>query len=144
MRERGDADGGSGRPTDVFDLLSGPIPVTDPRFLGDVVVELRDGLGEVGLGPAAIETALDGVTLPEVGDLDPETSVRTDAAIGEDQADAVVDAGGQAVDVMIEGSGDAASVLVDTGSDVVEVTTEGGEAAAEATAELLVAALDGV
>jgi hypothetical protein len=128
----------------VVDVLSEAIPLADPTPLTDVAIELQDGLEDFGLGPAAIERALDGTSAPTVGDLDVTTVARPDAGIGETQADAVVDAGEQTVEMMIEGSGEAASVLVDTGSEVVEVTTDGGEMAAEATAELLVAALDGL
>ena len=128
----------------VVDVLSEAVPLADPTPLTDVAVELEDGLAEFGLGPLAIERVFDGTSVPELGDLGVTTGTRPNASIAEGQADAVVDAGGQAVDVMIEGSGDAASVLVDTGGNVVEVTTEGGEVATQATAELLVAALDGL
>ena len=128
----------------IVDVLSEAVPLADPTPLTDVAIELQDGLEEFGLGPSSIERVLDGTSVPELGDLDVTTVTRPDANIAEEKADAVVDAGGQAVDVMIEGSGEAASVLVDTGGDVVEVTTEGGEMAAEATAEMLVAALDGL
>ncbi|SEN72905.1 hypothetical protein SAMN05216388_1004300 [Halorientalis persicus] len=128
----------------VVDLLSEAVPVADPTPLTDVAMELEDGLNDFGLGPSAIERVLDGTSLPEAGELDVTRVAAPDARVAEEQADAVVDAGGQAVDVMVEGSGEAATVLVDTGGDVVEITTEGGEMAAEATAELLVAALEGV
>ncbi len=128
----------------VVDLLSEAVPVADPTPLTDVAMELEDGLNDFGLGPSAIERVLDGTSLPEAGELDVTRVAAPDARVAEEQADAVVDAGGQAVDVMVEGSGEAATVLVDTGGDAVEIATEGGEMAAEATAELLVAALEGV
>jgi len=128
----------------VFDALTETMFVADPTPLSDAAIELRDGLDQFGLGPTAIERALDGATVPELGDIDVETAVQPAAEIGDDRADAIVDTGEQTVEMMIEGSGEAASVLVDTGSEVVEVTTDGGEVAAEATAELLVTALDGL
>ena len=128
----------------VFDTLTETMFVADPTPLSDAAIELRDGLDQLGLGPAAIERALGGATVPKFGDLDVETAVEPAAEIGGDRADTVVDAGDQTVAMMIEGSGEAASVLVDTGSEVVEVTTDGGVFAAEATAEMLVTALDGL
>ncbi|WP_424017430.1 hypothetical protein ACOZ4N_16340 [Halorientalis pallida] len=140
----GDRDSRDRNRDTVVDLLSEAVPLADPTPLTDVAIELQDGLEDFGLGPSAIERVLDGTSLPEAGELDVTRVAQPDAGIAEEQADAVVDAGGQAAEVMIEGSGEAARVLVDTGGDVVEITTEGGEVAAEATAELLVAALDGV
>lgn len=92
-----------------------------------------------------VEAALDRASIPEVGDLDVDAVGRPGEAVSHDRADAVVEAGGEAVDVAVEASGEAATVLVDTGGEVVEVVVEnGGEAAAEATAEVIVAALEGL
>ncbi|WP_247005718.1 hypothetical protein [Halorientalis litorea] len=125
---------------DVF--VPAEVPV-DTDTLDTLAAEFGTGLGGAMPDPRSIESALDGVSVPDAGTLDIEAAVRPDERL--DHADAVVDAGADAVDVAIEGSGEAATVLVDTGGEVVEVAVEnGGEAAAEATAELVVAALDGL
>jgi len=143
MTERDDSD----RKRDTAaDLIPGELPfdVADAT-LSALADELRTGIEGRMPDPDDIEAVLDDATLPEVGDIDASTAVRPGEAVSDEHADAVVEAGGEAVDVAVEGSGEAATVLVDTGGEVVEVAVEnGGEAAAEATAELLVAALDGI
>lgn len=125
-------------------LVPADVPV-DTSALDSVGSELQRGIEGAMPNPGDIERALDGVSVPEVGTLDVDAVVRPGEGIGHDHADAIVDAGGEAVDVAIEGSGEAATVLVDTGGEVVAVAVEnGGETAAEATAELVVAALDGL
>ncbi|WP_246985976.1 hypothetical protein [Halorientalis marina] len=128
------------------DFVPGELPFdAADATLSSLADELRPGIEGAIPDPDDIETVLDDATLPEVGDIDASAVVRPGEAISDEHADAIVEAGGEAVDVAIEGSGEAATVLVDTGGDVVEVAVEnGGEAAAEATAELVVAALDGV
>ncbi|WP_336001598.1 hypothetical protein [Halorientalis halophila] len=129
--------------TDVFGLLDG-LSALGPTPLGDVAMELGNGLERFGLDPGIVEETLDGVAVPDAGELDVETAVRPDGILDGVEPDTVVDADGDAVDVAIQGSGETASVLVDAGGDVIEVTTDGGEAATEATAEVLVAALEGL
>jgi hypothetical protein len=121
-----------------------PFDVADAT-LSKLAGELQAGIEGRMPDPDGIEVILDDATIPEVGDIDASAVVRPGEAINDEHADAIVDAGGEAVDVAIQGSGEAATVLVDTGGEVVEVAIEnGGEAAAEATAELVVAALDGI
>ena len=143
-----DADDGDGVDNDRTRWLDA---VPDPAFevpgagvLGDLGSELRKGIE--GLTPNAddIEAILDGVSIPDVGDIDADAVVRPGEAIDDDQVDTVVDTGGQAVGIAVENSEDAATVLVDTGGEVIEVVVENGGEAAEATAELLAAALDGL
>jgi len=129
-----------------LDAVPGPeIPLPDAPILDDLAAELQAGIEGAMPDPDDIEAALNDVSIPEVGDLDVEAAVRPGEAVPDEQADAIVDAGEQAVDIAVEGSEEAATVLVDTGGEVIEVAVEsGGEAAAEATAEVLAAALDGL
>jgi hypothetical protein len=130
----------------IVEFVPGELPfdIADAT-LSNLADELRVGIEGRMPDPDDIEAVLDDATLPGVGEIDASAAVRPGEAVSDEHADAIVEAGGEAVDVAIEGSGEAATVLVDTGGEVVEVAVEnGGEAAAEATAELVVAALDGV
>ncbi|MEF8774536.1 MAG: hypothetical protein V5A37_07450 [Halobacteriales archaeon] len=130
---------------DWIDLAVDPALELPGTLLADLSDALRTG-GRGGTPDAgAVEAARDRASIPEIGDLDVDAVVRPGEAVPHDRADAVVEAGGEAVDVAVEGSGEAATVLVDTGGEVVEVVVEnGGGAAAEATAEVIVAALEGL
>ncbi|MFD1586745.1 hypothetical protein ACFR9U_07095 [Halorientalis brevis] len=112
--------------------------------LEDLGAELRRGIE--GMTPSAdgIEAILDGVSIPDVGDIDVDAVVRPGETIDDEQVDGVVETGEHAVEIAVEHGEDAATVLVDTGGEVIEIGVENGGEAAEATAELLAAALDGL
>jgi len=130
--------------------LLGEVPnVPSIAFPGDgsldaLASEVSGMLDGVRPDPEDVERALETVDIAGVGSLDVEASalpsgVGVDAA----QADAVVDAGGQAVEFAVEESGEAATVVVDAGDEALEVAVEeGGDVAAEAVVEALAAALE--
>lgn len=129
----------------VLDVATLPdYTVADP----EVYADLASGIG--GLFDSArpntemIESALEGVSLPERGTLDTETTVLPDS-VGVDSAnaDASIETGGETLAVAAETGGDAATVVVDSGSEAVEIAVEnGGEVAAEAVVEVLAGALE--
>jgi hypothetical protein len=149
MSDDGDSDERSDRTASWFDAVPGDVPLPDSSILTDVASALQTGLDGATPDPDAVEAALDGVALPNGGDLDVAVDVIPDEAVSDAQADAIVEAGGEAVDVVIQANEATGDVLVDTGGEVFEIAVEGGgEVAAEApvaaTAELVLAALDGV
>jgi carbon monoxide dehydrogenase subunit G len=114
--------------------------------------------------PESLERALDGLSLPDAGDLAVETSVLSDGVDpaevdltldGDGQVieagERAVDAAGETVEVAVDQSGEVATVVFDTGGEAVEVVAavggeavEGsGEVAAEAVVEVVAAALEG-
>ena len=122
--------------------------------LSDVTAELDRMVEGVRPDPADFEQALDGLSIPGLGELHAETTVLpesvtidpSEADLLLDQQGNVIEAGEQAaetageiVEIAVDESGEAATVVVDAGSEAIEIVADvgseavtAGEAASEA------------
>lgn len=114
--------------------------------LDDLGTEVESILGGPASDPDDIEAALSDVDVPALAGTEVTASVLPQMTpLSSEEADAVVEAGGEAVALSVEAGEETATVLLDAGDEAVEVVVEdGGEVAAEAVVEVLAAALDGV
>jgi len=112
------------------------------------VEDLREEIGSIvdGTRPdaSAIEDTLSGVPVLEDTEVD-ASALPGGSPLSTEEADAVIEAGEEAVTLSVEAGEDAATVLLDAGDEAFEVVIgEGGEVAGEVVAEALAAALEGV
>jgi hypothetical protein len=131
--------------------------------LADVTAELDRMVEGVRPDPADFEQALDGLSVPDFGELHAETTVLpagvtidpAEADLLLDQQGNVIEAGeraaetaGEIVEIAVNESGETATVVVDAGSEAIEIVADVGsdatdsEVAAETVVEVVAAALE--